>query len=186
MADYTDEERELLISLGIAPEELDQIDKEQEHVDKLRESSADPIVRAGEVVVPNYGGIIASAVNNYRGNKENKDLKGQRAAILARVLRGRNLWDRPDRIEAQTAPIAAQNTQNLMNTPAPQIPAGAFAPPAPQPPAPSAPRMGAPGMTPGMAPPRPKYQPLGMGTHENRTLEANEFLKALAEAARNR
>lgn len=93
--DLTPEELELLMSLGIAPEELDQIGKQQEIADALRYMSAPEGTQAGRVyVAANPLEHIGRVAQMYQGKKMSEDLKGQREEVYDRMSRGRGkYWD---------------------------------------------------------------------------------------------
>ena len=85
--ELTDADRDILISLGIDPEKLAMLDEELGQAREMQRSSADPVIKAGRVVVANPFGAIGAAVNRGRGAKEVGRIKDEQQAILAECIR---------------------------------------------------------------------------------------------------
>lgn len=90
MDEFTPEQLQALIELGIMPEELAGLDEQLAQADALRGTPMPEGQMAGRVfVAPNPLQYLAAGMDRYRGARDAKELRGQRKELLGKTTNSR-------------------------------------------------------------------------------------------------
>lgn len=93
MEDFSPEELQALMALGIMPEELSGLDSQIAQAQALRDSPMPQGQMAGRVhVAPSILQFAATGLDRYRGMKDLKGLQGQRKGLLDKTTDARMLY----------------------------------------------------------------------------------------------
>lgn len=110
MDDFTPEQLQALIELGLAPEEMEALQQQMAQAEALRSSELPQGQMAGRVfVAPNPLQYLATGVDRYKGAKQMQGLEGQRKDLIGKTNTSRKSY-----MDAVIAMLRPQN-----GTPAP-------------------------------------------------------------------